>query len=60
MLGDTMKTYFVDYTYNTTGFSTFQAKYGFMRILATSKADAISKARKTAPRNAKGFRAIPQ
>ncbi len=56
MLGDNMNTYFVDYTYNTTG-ATFQAKYGFMRILATSKADAISKARKTAPRNAKGFRA---
>ena len=52
-----MKTYFVDYTYNTTGYTTCQAKYGFERILATSKADAISKARKTAPRNAKGFRA---
>ena len=54
-----MNTYFVDYTYNTTGIN-FQAKYGFMRILATSKADAISKARKTAPRNAKGFRATLQ
>ena len=59
MLGDTMNTYFVDYTYNTTGTS-FQAKYAFVRILATSKADAISKARKQAPRNAKGFRATLQ
>ena len=59
MLGDTMQTYFVDYTYNTTGTS-FQAKYAFVRILATSKADAISKARKQAPRNAKGFRATLQ
>ena len=53
-----MNTYFVDYTYNTTG-ATFQAKYGFMRILATSSKDAISKARKKAPRNAKDFRATP-
>ena len=54
-----MQTYFVDYTYNTTGTS-FQAKYAFVRILATSKADAMSKARKQAPRNAKGFRATLQ
>ena len=53
-----MKTYFVDYTYNTTGYTTCQAKYGFKRILATSKEDAISKARKSAPKNAKGFRAV--
>ena len=51
-----MKNYFVDYSYNTTG-ATFQAKYGFVRILATSKADAIAKARRQAPSNAKGFRA---
>ena len=50
-------TYFVDYTYNTKGFTTCQAKYGFIRIKATSKADAIAKARKQAPRNAKGFTA---
>lgn len=55
-----MNTYFVDYTFNTTGYTTCQAKYGFKRILATSKADAIAKARKAAPRNAKDFRAIPQ
>ena len=54
-----MRTYFVDYSYNTTG-ANFQAKYGFMRIQALSKTDAISKARKSAPRNAKDFRAIPQ
>ena len=52
-------TYFVDYTYNTKGFTTCQAKYAFMQVQATSKADAISKARKSAPRNAKGFRATP-
>jgi len=52
-----MNTYFVDYTFNTTGYTTCQAKYGFVRIIATSKADAISKARKQAPKNAKGFRA---
>ena len=51
-------TYFVDYTYNTIGFTTCQAKYGFVRIIATSKAEAISKARKQAPKNAKDFRAI--
>jgi len=56
-IGDNMNTYFVDYTYNTTGFSTFQAKYAFLTVQATSKADAIAKARKQAPRNAKGFRA---
>ena len=50
--------YFVDYTYNTTG-SNFGAQYGFMRIKATSKADAIIKAKKQAPRNAKGFKATP-
>ena len=54
-----MQTYFVDYTFNTTG-SNFQAKYAFVRILAYSKADAISKARKQAPRNAKNFRATLQ
>ena len=53
-----MRTYFVDYSYNTTG-ANFQAKYGFMRIQALSKTDAISKARKSAPRNAKDFRATP-
>ena len=51
-------TYFVDYTYNTTG-SNFGAQYGFMRINATSKADAITKAKKQAPSNAKGFKATP-
>ena len=51
-----MNTYFVDYTYNQLGAS-FQAKYEFKRIQATSKADAIAKARKQAPRNAKDFRA---
>jgi hypothetical protein len=56
---NTMRTYFVDYTYNTTG-ANFAAQYGFMRIQATSKADAISKARKSAPRNAKDFRATLQ
>ncbi len=50
--------YFVDYTYNTTGLTTCQAKYAFIRISATSKADAISKARKQAPKNAKDFRAV--
>jgi len=50
--------YFVDYTYNTTG-ANFGAQYGFMRINATSKQDAISKARKQAPCNAKDFRATP-
>jgi len=50
--------YFVDYTYNTTG-ANFGAQYGFMRIKATSKADAITKAKKQAPRNAKGFKATP-
>lgn len=48
--------YFVDYTYNTTG-SNFGAQYGFVRVQATSKQDAISKARKQAPHNAKDFRA---
>jgi len=48
--------YFVDYTYNTTG-ANFGAQYGFIRVQATSKQDAISKARKKAPRNAKDFRA---
>ncbi len=52
-------TYFVDYTYNTKGFSACQAKYGFMRIKAESKADAIAKARKQATHNAKGFIATP-
>ena len=51
--------YFVDYTYNTKGFTTCQAKYAFIHVQATSKADAIAKARKQAPRNAKGFRATP-
>jgi len=51
--------YFVDYTYNTTG-ATFQAKYGFVRVQASSPKEAISKARKQAPRNAKGFRATSQ
>ena len=50
--------YFVDYTYNTTG-ANFGAQYGFIRVQATSKQDAISKARKHAPRNAKDFRATP-
>ena len=54
-----MKTYFVDYTYNTIGYTTCQAKYAFVRIQATSRADAIAKARKQAPRNAKDFRATP-
>ena len=52
-----MNTYFVDYSYNTVGFTTCQAKYAFLTVQATSKADAIAKARKQAPRNAKGFRA---
>ena len=52
-----MNTYFVDYTYNTTGFTTCQAKYGFVTVQALSEKDAITKARKQAPRNAKGFRA---
>ena len=52
-------TYFVDYSYNTIGFTNCQAKYAFVRVQATSKADAIAKARKQAPRNAKGFRATP-
>ena len=52
-----MNTYFVDYTYNVTG-ATFEAKYGFVRIKASSEQDAISKARKQAPpRFAKGFNA---
>ena len=51
--------YFVDYTYNTTG-TNFGAQYGFIRVQATSKKEAISKARKQAPRNAKGFRATLQ
>jgi len=49
-------TYFVDYTYNVTG-ATFEAKYGFVRIKASSEQEAISKARKQAPRFAKGFNA---
>ena len=55
-----MQTYFVDYTYNTIGYTTCQAKYAFVRIQATSRADAIAKARKQAPRNAKDFRAVLQ
>jgi len=51
--------YLVDYTYNTTG-TNFGAQYGFIRVQATSKKEAISKARKQAPRNAKGFRATLQ
>ena len=51
-----MNLYFVDYTYNVTG-ATFEAKYGFVRIKASSEQDAISKARKQAPRFAKGFSA---
>jgi hypothetical protein len=51
-----MNLYFVDYTYNITG-ATFEAKYGFVRIKASSEQDAISKARKQAPRFAKGFNA---
>ena len=54
-----MQTYFVDYTFNTTG-TNFQAKYDFIRVLAYSKADAIKKARLVAPRNAKNFRATLQ
>ena len=50
--------YFVDYTYNTTGYTTCQAKYDFVRISAKSKEEAISKARKKAPKTAKGFRAV--
>jgi len=51
--------YFVDYTYNTTGIN-FGAQYGFVRVQASSPKEAISKARKQAPRNAKGFRATSQ
>ena len=52
-----MKTYFVDYTYNTTG-ATFQAKYTFVRVKANSPQEAIAKARKQAPKNSTAFRAV--
>ena len=45
-------TYFVDYTYNTIGLTTCQAKYAFVTVQATSAKQAIAKARKQAPRNA--------
>ena len=51
-----MNLYFVDYTYNVTG-ANFQVKFGFTRVKATNSQEAISKARKEAPRNAKGFNA---
>ena len=51
-----MNTYFVDYTYNVTG-ANFQVKFGFTRVKAANPQEAISKARKEAPHNAKGFNA---
>ena len=55
--GEPMNTYFVDYTYNTTG-ANFQAKYTFVRVQANSPQEAIAKARRQAPKNATAFKAV--
>ena len=51
-----MNTYFVDYSFLRTGVN-FSQQYGFATVQANSKEEAIRKVRKTAPKNAKGFRA---
>jgi hypothetical protein len=51
-----MNTYFVDYTYLQTG-ANFSSQYRYTTVQANSPQEAIKKVRKTAPKNAKGFRA---
>ena len=51
-----MNTYFVDYSFLRTGVN-FSQQYAFATVQASSKEEAIRKVRKTAPKNAKGFRA---
>ena len=51
-----MKIYKVFYNYNTTNHQ-FACNFGVLTIKAISREEAIRKARKTAPNNARGFAA---
>ena len=51
-----MNTYFVDYTFLQTG-TNFSSQYRYATVQANNPQEAIRKVRKTAPKNAKGFRA---
>ena len=53
-----MKTFKVFYNYNTVNHQ-FACNFGVLTIKAISKVEAISKARKLAPNNARGFSATP-
>ncbi len=52
-----MNTYFVDYSFLRTG-TNFSQQYAFATVQANSPQEAIRKVRKSAPKNAKGFRAV--
>lgn len=51
-----MKTFKVFYNYNTVNHQ-FACNFGVLTVKAISKEEAIRKARKTAPNNARGFTA---
>ena len=51
-----MNSYFVDYTFLQTG-ANFSQQYRYATVQANNPQEAIKKVRKSAPKNAKGFKA---